>query len=884
MKKLLFSVLALLVACGLAWADGVKVFGTVTFKAGTYTYFNPGYNDSIWLTSEDGVNKLKTKPISSYDQTLYKTVWRYEFASVEAGTYTISYQTSGYAGDNVTLSYSSSLTVAAEDIQHDIEVTDDPTHVQLKITPKYWHPNYNYWAEGLDSVKITCQKGAEEPEIQWTATSTALPSSSRKSSATFLCDTVSLYTVTLSCKGYKDTSFQTKAFGNINSYGISVGKTIDVPMQEVFDNQVILNGAVTMQGATEQDTISGLYLAVLWEKKTWVTEIKYGRQYEFKDPIPSGDIVYQLTTSPSVPYSGILAPAKNWQFASNNSDTLHYVLTTDKDTVTNNLSIVRVGVDITGLLIDTLSRAGSSNGIGYAKVKISDNNGTYQDSTQTSYSGSFSFSGVKNGTYTLTFSKSGYSTVTKEITINLAEIAIDSTVQVGEIASDPAEDDYVFYGRLSYTDPSSYATVYVDSAKVVIINQAGDRIDSTYTDTDGNWELTVRCYSQTTFTFEATSPKINKSTTTGTAYSERNNVYISCTAKTPELYGMQNAKARQIGALRQVELTWEWPDELIAGLADDTYRIFRINIYRAEVGSQYPTSLGFLMPENNSLPTRFVDSAAQYMLIYDKTYTYHFDVSYLKPNGTKTVTDNENLTVTIHDVVIPDSFNLYLQVNDPKMGTVTGGGKYEDGQEVSIKAIANPGYVFEAWKAGETEIATTADYKLVLTSDSTLTAVFAVKPVVVPDSVTLTLLVNDETMGTVEGEGKYEKGETVTIKATANTGYSFVAWINGTDTVVKTAEHTFTITENTTLTALFAVETAIEEREQAAWNVYAEDGQIVLRSNTVCRYDVYTVTGTLVKQAKPQTSEYRIAVNNSGLYIVRRTSSTGTSVKKIVVR
>ena len=35
---------------------------------------------------------------------------------------------------------------------------------------------------------------------------------------------------------------------------------------------------------------------------------------------------------------------------------------------------------------------------------------------------------------------------------------------------------------------------------------------------------------------------------------------------------------------------------------------------------------------------------------------------------------------------------------------------------------------------------------------------------------------NDATMGTVSGAGSYDKGETVTLKATANEGYRFLQW------------------------------------------------------------------------------------------------------------
>ena len=68
------------------------------------------------------------------------------------------------------------------------------------------------------------------------------------------------------------------------------------------------------------------------------------------------------------------------------------------------------------------------------------------------------------------------------------------------------------------------------------------------------------------------------------------------------------------------------------------------------------------------------------------------------------------------------------------------------------------------------------------------------------------VLTCDNTMGTVTGGGDLGKDTDATVKATPNVGYSFVAWMNGTDTVATTAEYTFKVTEDVTLTAVFQKE------------------------------------------------------------------------------
>ncbi len=64
---------------------------------------------------------------------------------------------------------------------------------------------------------------------------------------------------------------------------------------------------------------------------------------------------------------------------------------------------------------------------------------------------------------------------------------------------------------------------------------------------------------------------------------------------------------------------------------------------------------------------------------------------------------------------------------------------------------------------------------------------------------TVTLGVNDSTMGTVTGAGTYESGKTVTITAIANTGYKFVRWSDE----VTTNPRELIVSQDTTLTAIF---------------------------------------------------------------------------------
>ncbi len=69
-------------------------------------------------------------------------------------------------------------------------------------------------------------------------------------------------------------------------------------------------------------------------------------------------------------------------------------------------------------------------------------------------------------------------------------------------------------------------------------------------------------------------------------------------------------------------------------------------------------------------------------------------------------------------------------------------------------------------------------------------------------SYTLTVLSNDETLGTVTGSGKYDIGATVKIVATPAEGAEFISWSD--DTVSVELEREIILTSDSTITATFS--------------------------------------------------------------------------------
>lgn len=86
-------------------------------------------------------------------------------------------------------------------------------------------------------------------------------------------------------------------------------------------------------------------------------------------------------------------------------------------------------------------------------------------------------------------------------------------------------------------------------------------------------------------------------------------------------------------------------------------------------------------------------------------------------------------------------------------------------------------------------------------------------------SYTVSVSASPETGGTVSGGGTYPENTSVTVTAVAKEGYRFVQWTEGGSAVSDSAEYTFTVTADRTLTAVFEREPSepVEEKHEGLW-------------------------------------------------------------------
>ena len=97
---------------------------------------------------------------------------------------------------------------------------------------------------------------------------------------------------------------------------------------------------------------------------------------------------------------------------------------------------------------------------------------------------------------------------------------------------------------------------------------------------------------------------------------------------------------------------------------------------------------------------------------------------------------------------------------------------YIFGELVTLTAVPEAGYSFVGW-TGDASVGTSNPFTITMNSNKTVAATFA--PIVVP-TYTLTVTASTGTVIKSPNKATYTQGETVTLSATANTGYTFGSW------------------------------------------------------------------------------------------------------------
>lgn len=148
----------------------------------------------------------------------------------------------------------------------------------------------------------------------------------------------------------------------------------------------------------------------------------------------------------------------------------------------------------------------------------------------------------------------------------------------------------------------------------------------------------------------------------------------------------------------------------------------------------------------------------------------------------------------------PQNHTISVSANPSDGGTITGGGTYQDGETCMVTAMANEGYIFSNWTENGIQVSTSVTYSFTVNTDRSLVANFSVSS----GHYTITAVPSPMYGGVINGSGTYIHGNTCTLTAISNEGYTFTHWTENGNQVSDEVRYSFTVIGNRTLVAHFA--------------------------------------------------------------------------------
>lgn len=192
---------------------------------------------------------------------------------------------------------------------------------------------------------------------------------------------------------------------------------------------------------------------------------------------------------------------------------------------------------------------------------------------------------------------------------------------------------------------------------------------------------------------------------------------------------------------------------------------------------------------------------------------------------------------------------------DSSMGSVSGSGTYNEGEQVEVTCIPNPCHRFLRWSDGDTANPRIIEMK----NKVSLSAIMEKRTYTVK-------LIGDNC--TFTGAGNYSCGTKVTISCKPADGYHFLQWEDG-DT---NPEKTFVIAKNHTHTATCEkVETGVCLPTISHSHSFTNIGGFAV--NSTCS-DVYV---SMPQSSKWVANSFGMAITNDGNFVVYPEFSTDTT-------
>ena len=170
------------------------------------------------------------------------------------------------------------------------------------------------------------------------------------------------------------------------------------------------------------------------------------------------------------------------------------------------------------------------------------------------------------------------------------------------------------------------------------------------------------------------------------------------------------------------------------------------------------------------------------------------------------LTRTAGLTMAVGEITgdSDDVERVQITVISQGNGSATGGGRYEIGQAVTLRATPVDDATFEGWHIGSASgvrVSTANPYTFNADSDLILCAKFVGGPT---PSYNIALSADPANGGTVSGGGSKEEGSSCTVVATPAEGMMFEGWFENNELVSNNPSYTFTVERARNLVANFA--------------------------------------------------------------------------------
>ena len=146
----------------------------------------------------------------------------------------------------------------------------------------------------------------------------------------------------------------------------------------------------------------------------------------------------------------------------------------------------------------------------------------------------------------------------------------------------------------------------------------------------------------------------------------------------------------------------------------------------------------------------------------------------------------------------PPDCAIITSNSPPDGGTNSGGGLVYSNSTVTLTATPNSCYSFQMWTENGNFVSISTTYTFTATGNRNLTANF------VTNIYTVTTSSSPPDGGTAGGAATVACGESITLVATNNLGYSFAGWTCNDNWVTNASPFTFTVSANSNLVANFS--------------------------------------------------------------------------------